>query len=58
MEIEITSSITDTDRNELFKGLRSYNQQFICTADWGQFGIYARNESGEMMGGLISSHKG
>ncbi|MBP2199159.1 GNAT family N-acetyltransferase [Pantoea cypripedii] len=58
MEIEITSSITDTDKNELFRGLRSYNEQFICTGDWGQFGVYARNESGEMVGGLISSRKG
>ena len=58
MQIEITSSITDSDREELFRGLRRYNNQFINTEGWGQIGVYSRNESGVMIGGLIASRKG
>ena len=58
MRIQIVQGITDSDREELFCGLRSYNNQFIDTRAWGQFGVYSRNEEGSMLGGLIASKKG
>jgi len=58
MKIEIASEITDSDREALFCGLRGYNNQFINTQVWGQFGVYSRNESGAMTGGLIAINRG
>lgn len=58
MRIEIATNITDSDREALFSGLREYNSQFIETQTWREFGIYSRNEAGEMVGGLIASIKG
>jgi len=58
MKLTVVPEVTDTDREALFKGLRAYNSQFIETGDWGQFGVYARNDTGDMMGGLIASRKG
>lgn len=58
MQVEIVSNVTDSDREELFSGLRSYNNQFIDTRAWEQFGAYCRNEAGLMVGGLIASKKG
>ena len=58
MQVEIVSNVTDSDREELFSGLRNYNNQFIDTRAWGQFGVYCRNEAGLMVGGLIASKKG
>ncbi len=58
MQVQIVSNITDSDREELFCGLRGYNNQFIDTRTWGQFGVYSRNEAGSMVGGLIASRKG
>lgn len=58
MQVEIVSNVTDSDREELFSGLRNYNNQFIDTLAWGQFGVYCRNEAGLMVGGLIASKKG
>ncbi|EBF3881012.1 GNAT family N-acetyltransferase, partial [Salmonella enterica] len=39
-------------------GLRSYNAQFVDFSKNGQLGVYCRNESGEMVGGLIADRKG
>ncbi|MBS0969411.1 N-acetyltransferase [Chimaeribacter arupi] len=58
MKLTVVPEVTDTDREALFSGLRGYNRQFIDTRDWGQFGVYARNNAGDMTGGLIASRKG
>ncbi|CAO95095.1 GNAT family N-acetyltransferase [Erwinia tasmaniensis] len=58
MQIEISANITDSDREELFCGLDGYNSQFIDTRLWGQFGVYSRNTSGAMVGGLLASREG
>lgn len=58
MHIEIVQKITERDREELFKGLRSYNEKFIDTKNWASFGVYCRDDSGVMIGGLIASQKG
>lgn len=58
MNIDITTSVTEADREELLNGLRRYNGRFIDPTTWGQFGVYSRNDAGVMTGGLIASRKG
>src|SRR5471030_1069264 len=58
MNITITHEVTSTDSEELFAGLRSYNSQFIETGPRKPLGIFCRNESGVMIGGLIATRKG
>lgn len=58
MDIQITHQVTEFDKEELLTGLRSYNAQFVDFSKNGQLGVYCRNESGEMVGGLISDRKG
>lgn len=58
MQVQIIANVTDSDREALLCGLRSYNNQFIDTQAWGQFGAYCRNEAGILVGGLIASRKG
>ncbi|MDY4316839.1 GNAT family N-acetyltransferase [Pectobacterium actinidiae] len=58
MELIVTHDITDSDREELFAGLRSYNAQFINPASFGSIGIFHRNSAGIMTGGLIATRKG
>ncbi|AIU87112.1 GNAT family N-acetyltransferase [Pectobacterium odoriferum] len=58
MELIVTHDIIDSDREELFAGLRSYNQRFINPASFGQIGIFHRNSAGTMTGGLIAMRKG
>ncbi|GKW38381.1 GNAT family N-acetyltransferase [Pectobacterium carotovorum] len=58
MELIVTHDIIDSDREELFAGLRSYNCQFINPTSFGQIGIFHRNSAGTMTGGLIATRKG
>ncbi|EEM2504103.1 TPA: GNAT family N-acetyltransferase [Salmonella enterica subsp. indica] len=58
MDIQITHQVTEFDKEELLTGLRSYNAQFVDFSKNGQLGVYCRNESGEMVGGLIADRKG
>lgn len=58
MNIQITHQVTEFDKEELLAGLRSYNAQFVDFSKNGQLGVYCRNESGEMVGGLIADRKG
>lgn len=58
MKIDVTDVITAQDQEELFAGLRAYNNQFIDTRDWYSLGVYARDEQGKMRGGLIGKRKG
>ncbi|HEX4501644.1 MAG TPA: GNAT family N-acetyltransferase [Scandinavium sp.] len=58
MKIEVTEKVTQQDQEELFTGLRAYNSQFIDTSNWFELGVYARDEEGKMLGGLIGKRKG
>lgn len=58
MNINIVHQILDSDREELLIGLRKHNSQFIDFSKMGQLGIYARDETGAMTGGLIADRKG
>ncbi|WP_212749669.1 GNAT family N-acetyltransferase [Acinetobacter sp. WC-323] len=58
MKINIVDNVTNSDREELLRGLRSYNEQFICTMTWRTFGFFSHDNSGLMLGGLIASQKG
>lgn len=58
MSINIVHHISDSDREELLVGLRRYNAQFIDFSKSGQMGIYCRDETGAMTGGLIADRKG
>lgn len=58
MDIQVVHNVTEYDREELLTGLRSYNAQFIDFSKHGQLGVYCRNKSGEMVGGLIADRKG
>ncbi|HCM5067541.1 TPA: N-acetyltransferase, partial [Klebsiella pneumoniae] len=54
MTLIITKSINPDDQQELFAGLRQYNQQYLDAAQFGDLGIYSRDAQGVMQGGLIA----
>ena len=58
MRIDVTDVITPEDQEALWTGLRAYNSQFIDTRDWYSLGVYARDDAGIMLGGLIGKRKG
>ncbi|HHR6129012.1 TPA: GNAT family N-acetyltransferase [Providencia alcalifaciens] len=58
MKITVTHDITPEDKEELFAGLRSYNRSFLQNSYFGQLGVYSKDESGIMQGGLLASIKG
>ncbi|HEQ1857485.1 TPA: GNAT family N-acetyltransferase [Providencia alcalifaciens] len=58
MNITVTHEITPEDKEELFTGLRSYNQSFLQNSYFGQLGVYNKDENGVMKGGLLASIKG
>ena len=58
MRIDVTEVVTADDQEELLTGLREYNSQFVDISDWHSLGVYARDESGKMRGGLIGKRKG
>jgi GNAT superfamily N-acetyltransferase len=58
MKIEVTEKVTQQDQEELWTGLRAFNNQFIDTSNWFELGVYARDEEGKMLGGLIGKRKG
>ena len=58
MTLIITKSINPDDQQELFAGLRQYNQQYLDAAQFGDLGIYSRDAQGVMQGGLIAKRKG
>lgn len=53
MTLIITKSINPDDQQELFAGLRQYNQQYLDAAQFGDLGIYSRDAQGVMQGGLM-----
>ena len=48
MTLIITKSINPDDQQELFAGLRQYNQQYLDAAQFGDLGIYSRDAQGVM----------
>lgn len=58
MPFVIKEIITPQDKEELFTGLRAYNQQFVDTSGWGDICVYLRDEQDVMHGGLIGQRKG
>ena len=57
MALIITKSINPDDQQELFAGLRHYNQQYLDAAQFGDLGVYSRDAQGVMQGGLIANAK-
>lgn len=58
MTLIITKIINPDDQQELFAGLRQYNQQYLDAAQFGDLGVYSRDAQGVMQGGLIAKRKG
>ena len=58
MNIEISEQITETAKAELLEGLRGFNRKYLKTKSWGDLGVFCRNNSGVMTGGLIATTKG
>lgn len=58
MLIEVTDIIAAEEQQVLLSGLTAYNRQFIDGIDGGSLGVYARNDSGELLGGLIGKRNG
>lgn len=59
MQLSVTNTITAHEKDELLSGLRSHNRQFINFANVsGDVAVYARDEDGVMIGGLIGNRKG
>ena len=54
MTLIITKSINPDDQQELFAGLRQYNQQYLDAAQFGDLGVYSRDGQVVMQGGLIA----
>ena len=58
MALIMTTSINPADRDELLAGLREYNRRYLDPAEFGDVGVYARDASGAMRGGLIGKKVG
>ncbi len=59
MHLSITDNVTQQDKDELFTGLRAYNGQFLDLTNFsGDIAVYARDDNGTMLGGLIGTRKG
>lgn len=58
MALIITDSINPADQEELLTGLREYNLRFLDPAQFGELGVYSRDDAGVMRGGLIAKRKG
>ncbi len=58
MNIIITHQIADEDRNAVLAGLRQHNIQYLKENSFGQLAVYAKNEIGVIIGGLLASTKG
>ena len=58
MTLIITENINPADQEELLAGLREYNLRFLDPAQFGELGVYSRDDAGAMRGGLIGKRKG
>ncbi|AXH60957.1 MULTISPECIES: GNAT family N-acetyltransferase [Providencia] len=57
MNIIVAHEITTEDKEELLAGLRSFNIQYLSAERFGELGVYFKNDSGVMLGGLLASVK-
>lgn len=58
MTLIITENVNPAAQEALLAGLREYNLRFLDLAQFGELGVYSRDEAGEMRGGLIAKRKG
>ena len=58
MQLTATTQVTVEEKEALFTGLRRYNHQFIDQGIPGPLGVFSRNETGEITGGLMASRRG
>ncbi|MFK3705817.1 GNAT family N-acetyltransferase [Klebsiella sp. NPDC088457] len=57
MALIMTTSINPADQEELLAGLREYNLRYLDPAQFGELGVYLRDEAGVMQGGLIGKRQ-
>ncbi|WP_434637988.1 GNAT family N-acetyltransferase [Klebsiella sp. I138] len=57
MALIVTRSINPADQEELLTGLREYNLRYLDPEQFGEIGVYMRDEAGVMVGGLIAKRK-
>lgn len=57
MNIIVAHEITTEDKEELLAGLRSFNIQYLNAERFSELGVYFKNDSGVMLGGLLASVK-
>ena len=57
MTLIITENINPADQEELLAGLREYNLRFLDPAQFGELGVYSRDDAGAMRGGLIGKRR-
>ena len=50
MTLIITENVNPADQEELLAGLREYNLRFLDLAQFGELGVYSRDEAGAMRG--------
>lgn len=59
MHLIITDKVAPEHQEELLTGLRTYNAQYLDLSIFrGDIGVYVRDDSGVMLGGLIGVRKG
>ena len=58
MQLDIVDTITADDQEALLTGLRAYNEQFVDTRTWGDLAVFARDDDGTLIGGVIGRRKG
>lgn len=57
MNIIIDRDVTHTDKEALYAALVRYNTQFIAADRWSQFGVYCKDDTGGMIGGLFAARR-
>ncbi len=59
MHLSMTDNVTPQEKEELLTGLRAYNGQYLDIANiGGDIAVYARDDNGVMVGGVIGNRKG
>ena len=59
MQLSITDNVTPHEKEELLTGLRAYNGQYLDMSNVsGDIAVYARDDHGVMVGGVIGNRKG
>lgn len=58
MNLIVTHTIAEQEREALFTGLRAYNNQFVDSAAWKHLGVWFKDEHNILRGGLIGRQQG